>query len=255
MTRQFFVGGNFKMNPCSTQEKLALVKILNDADLDQSTEVIVAPPALYLIPLKEAIRTDIKVAAQNCYFETKGAFTGEISPLQLANAEIPYVILGHSERRSLFNESSALVASKTRAALDADLSVILCVGETEAERDAGTTKQVVDAQLSAVVQKIGKADADWAKIVVAYEPVWAIGTGKVATSAQAQEAHADIRQFLSDEVSPKVAECTRIIYGGSVNAKNCKELATQPDVDGFLVGGASLKPEFVDIVNAKRPKA
>jgi len=238
------------MNPCSQAEKLELVKVLNAAELDPLTEVVVAPPALYIIPLLETIRKDIKVSAQNCYVKSSGAFTGEISPIQLVNAGVPYVILGHSERRTLFHETSALVAEKTRAALDASLSVILCIGETLQERESGQTTKVVEAQLQAAVDLL--KEGDWSKIVIAYEPVWAIGTGKVATSAQAQETHADIRSYLFKAVSPAVAESTRIIYGGSVNAKNCRELATQPDVDGFLVGGASLKPEFVDIVNAKK---
>jgi len=241
------------MNPCSVQQKLALVKVLNEATLDSSIEVVIAPPALYLIPLKESIRKEVKVAAQNCYFKDSGAFTGEISPTQLKDADIPYVILGHSERRTLFGETSAVVAQKTRAALNASLSVILCVGESLSEREAGTTGAVVAEQLKAVVELL-KED-DWSKIVIAYEPIWAIGTGKVATSAQAQETHLEIRTYLSGAVSAKVAESTRIIYGGSVSASNCKELATQPDVDGFLVGGASLKPEFVDIINAKQVKA
>ncbi|KAI0916202.1 hypothetical protein AcW1_009961 [Taiwanofungus camphoratus] len=250
MPRQFFVGGNFKMNPASREQKRTLVKTLNDANLDPEVEVVVAPPAIYIIPLKDIIRKDVKVAAQNCYTKSTGAFTGEISPAQLIDAGIPYVILGHSERRTLFHESSSLVAQKTKAALDAGLSVILCVGETLQEREAGKTAQVVEDQLKPVVETL-KED-DWSKIVVAYEPVWAIGTGKVATSAQAQEAHVDIRSFLAKAVSPAVAGNTRLIYGGSVTAANCKELATQQDVDGFLVGGASLKPEFVDIVNAKK---
>lgn len=250
MARKFFVGGNFKMNPVSREAKRALVKVINEAQLDPATEVVIAPPTIYVIPLKDILRQDVKVAAQNCYFKSSGAFTGEISPAQLADAEVPYVILGHSERRTLFHETSELVAQKTAAAIAAGLSVILCVGETLEERESGRTKQVVEEQLKPVVATL--KEEDWSKVVVAYEPVWAIGTGKVATSAQAQEAHADIRVFLAQAVSAAVAEQTRIIYGGSVNAGNCKELATKPDVDGFLVGGASLKPEFVDIVNAKK---
>ncbi|KAI0071669.1 Triosephosphate isomerase [Panus rudis PR-1116 ss-1] len=250
MTRQFFVGGNFKMNPLKREQKIALVKSLNDAQIDSSVEVVIAPPALWLLPVKDILRKDVKVAAQNCYFKPSGAFTGEISAAQLADAEIPYVILGHSERRTLFHETSELVAEKTKAAIEAGLSVILCVGETLAEREAGKTAQVVQDQLKPVVASL--KEEDWSKVVIAYEPVWAIGTGKVATSAQAQEAHADIRAFLAKAVSSAVAEKTRIIYGGSVTAANCKELAKQPDVDGFLVGGASLKPEFVDIINSRK---
>ncbi|KAI0371865.1 triose phosphate isomerase [Pilatotrama ljubarskyi] len=250
MARKFFVGGNFKMNPTSREQKRTLVKVLNEADIDPNVEVVIAPPSIYIIPLKEILRNDIQVAAQNCYSKSSGAYTGETSPAQLVDAGVPYVILGHSERRTLFHETSAIVAEKTRAAIDAGLRVILCVGETLEEREAGRTKAVVEAQLKPVVDILTKDD--WPKVVIAYEPVWAIGTGKVASAAQAQEAHADIRAFLASAVSPEVAENTRIIYGGSVSAANCKELGSQKDVDGFLVGGASLKPEFVDIINTKR---
>ncbi|KAF8235207.1 triose phosphate isomerase [Tricholoma matsutake] len=249
MARQFFVGGNFKMNPSTREQKKAIIEILNITQLDPSTEVVIAPPSIYLIPLKDILRKDIQVAAQNCYFKESGAFTGEISPDQIVDAGIPYVILGHSERRTLFHETSQIVAQKTRAALDASLNIILCIGETLEQRESGKTAEVCEEQLKAVIDVL--KESDWSKIVVAYEPVWAIGTGKVATSAQAQETHADIRAYLSKAVSSTVASSTRIIYGGSVNAANCKELSTLNDVDGFLVGGASLKPEFVEIINAK----
>lgn len=238
------------MNPISRGQKESIISVLNSADLDSTTEIVIAPPSLYLIPLKDTVRSELQVSAQNCYFKDSGAFTGEISPVQLVDAGIPYVILGHSERRTLFHETSEFVAQKTKAALKATLKVILCVGETLPERETGQTAVVVQKQLQAVVDVL--QESDWSGVVIAYEPVWAIGTGKVATSAQAQEAHLDIRTFLSQAVSPAVAENTRIIYGGSVTAANCKELSTQPDVDGFLVGGASLKPEFVNIINARR---
>ncbi|KAF7313933.1 Triosephosphate isomerase [Mycena chlorophos] len=250
MARKFFVGGNFKMNPNTVAEKKKLVALLNEADIDSSVEVVIAPPSLYLLPLKDILRPEIQVAAQNCYFKDSGAFTGEISPPQLKDAGIPYVILGHSERRTLFHETSATVAQKTKAALASSLSVILCIGETLEERETDQTTKVCSEQLQAVVDVI--TPADWSKIVIAYEPVWAIGTGKVATSKQAQDTHADVRAFVASAVSPAVAESVRIIYGGSVNKGNCGELALQPDVDGFLVGGASLKPEFVDIINSTR---
>ncbi|KAJ7054163.1 Triosephosphate isomerase [Mycena amicta] len=250
MARKFFVGGNLKMNPNTVAEKKAIVELLNKAQLDSSVEVVLAPPSLYLLALKDILRSEIQVAAQNCYFKDSGAFTGEISPAQLKDASIPYVILGHSERRTLFHETSATVAQKTKAALACSLSIILCIGETLEERETGKTTKVCSEQLQAVVDVI--SPGDWSNIVIAYEPVWAIGTGKVATSKQAQDTHADIRAFLASAVSPAVAESTRIIYGGSVNKGNCGELALQPDVDGFLVGGASLKPEFVDIINATR---
>ncbi|KAI0030549.1 triose phosphate isomerase [Vararia minispora EC-137] len=250
MARKFFVGGNFKMNPATREQKRALVKILNDANLDPNVEVVVAPPSLYLISILEILRKDVQVSAQNCHAKASGAYTGEISPQQLVDAGVPYVILGHSERRSLFHETSEEVAAKTRAAIDAGLKVILCVGETLEEREAGKTQAVVQAQLAVVVAAL--EPAQWENVVIAYEPVWAIGTGKVATCEQAQEVHAATRAYISSAISPAIADAVRIIYGGSVNAKNCKETGNQPDVDGFLVGGASLKPEFVDIVNTKR---
>ncbi|KIP09378.1 hypothetical protein PHLGIDRAFT_102987 [Phlebiopsis gigantea 11061_1 CR5-6] len=250
MARQFFVGGNFKLNPVSRAAKTSLVNGLNQASLDPNVEVVIAPPTIYLIPTAETVSNGVKVAAQNCYVKPSGAFTGEISAVQLADAGIPYVILGHSERRTIFHESSELIAEKTRVALDNGLSVIFCIGETLSEREANKTAEVCQAQLTPVIKLL--KEEDWKKVVIAYEPVWAIGTGKVATSAQAQEAHADIRAFLGKEVSAAVADTTRIIYGGSVTAANSKELSTQPDVDGFLVGGASLKPEFVDIINANK---
>jgi len=282
MARKFFVGGNFKMNPGSLESKKTIVNVLNKADVDPNTEVVISPPALYLIPLVDLLRKDFSVSAQNCHEKLSGAFTGEISPAQLVDAGVPWVILGHSERRTLFGENEkvlvkgadgsvaeierkfvlnepavqgeirSIVAAKTKAALDAGLKVILCVGEKEEQREAGKTDEVVRSQLEPVFEVLKGDDAAWSKIVIAYEPVWAIGTGKVASPKDAQETHAATRKFLAERVSPAVAESTRIIYGGSVSAKNCKELSTQPDIDGFLVGGASLKPEFVDIINSKR---
>ncbi|PPQ85073.1 hypothetical protein CVT24_010271 [Panaeolus cyanescens] len=250
MTRTFFVGGNFKLNPATSAARDSLVESLNKADLDSNTTVVIAPPTIYLIPVQAAVRKDVKVAAQNCYVKESGAFTGETSPRQLIDAGISWVILGHSERRTLFHETSEDVAQKTRVAIDTGLSVILCIGETLAEREAGKTKEVCETQLKAVVALL--KEEDWSKVVIAYEPVWAIGTGKVATTQQAQDAHADVRSFIASAVSANVANNIQILYGGSVTAANCKELAKQQDVDGFLVGGASLKPEFADIINARK---
>ncbi|KZS90145.1 triose phosphate isomerase [Sistotremastrum niveocremeum HHB9708] len=249
MARKFFVGGNFKMNPTTVESKRALLKALNEATLDPEVEVVIAPPSLYLIPVISELRKDVGVAAQNCHPKSAGAYTGEISAVQLHDAGIPYVILGHSERRALFHETSELVAEKTKSAVEVGLTVILCVGELLEERESGKTTEVVEAQLGEVVKLLDPSK--WKQIVVAYEPVWAIGTGKVATPDQAQETHHAIRAYLAKEVSQEVAENTRIIYGGSVNASNCAQLSVQPDIDGFLVGGASLKPEFVQIVNTK----
>lgn len=159
-----------------------------------------------------------------------------------------WVIIGHSERRAIFGESDQLVAEKVAFALAEGLKVIACIGETLAEREAGQTEAVVFRQTKAIADAV----KDWSNVVVAYEPVWAIGTGKTASPAQAQEVHAALRKWFTENVSPEVSDAVRIQYGGSVTAANARELASQPDIDGFLVGGASLKPEFVQIVNAKQ---
>ncbi|KAF2257636.1 Triosephosphate isomerase [Lojkania enalia] len=247
MARQFFVGGNFKMNGNIKSIK-EIVMNLNNAKLDPNTEVVIAPPSLYLLLAREHLRTGIEVAAQNVFDKPNGAFTGEISVSQLKESGITWTILGHSERRVILQEDDGFVAAKTKAAIEGGLGVILCCGESLEQREAGKTIEVVTKQLKAVAEKV----ADWSRIVIAYEPIWAIGTGKVATTEQAQEVHAAIREWLKKEVSPEAAEKTRILYGGSVTEKNCGELAKQPDIDGFLVGGASLKPAFVDIINAKQ---
>ncbi|PVI01444.1 Triosephosphate isomerase [Periconia macrospinosa] len=247
MGRQFFVGGNFKMNGTIKSIK-DIIQNLNDAKLDPNTEVVIAPPSLYLLLAREHLRKGLEVAAQNVFDKPNGAFTGEISVDQLKESGITWTILGHSERRVILQEDDKFVASKTKAAVDGGLSVILCCGESLEQREAGKTIEVVTTQLKAVADKI----QDWSKIVIAYEPIWAIGTGKVATTEQAQEVHAAIREWLKKEVSAKAADETRILYGGSVTEKNSSELAKQPDIDGFLVGGASLKPAFVDIINSNQ---
>lgn len=225
-----------------------ILENLNNAKLDPNTEVVVAPPSLYLLLAREHLRKGLEVAAQNIFDKPSGAFTGEISSEQLKDSGITWTILGHSERRVILQEDDAFVASKTKAALDCGLGVILCCGESLEQREANKTIEVVTTQLKAVADKV----KDWSKIVVAYEPIWAIGTGKVATTEQAQEVHKALREWLAKEVSSEAAEKTRILYGGSVSEKNCNELAKQPDIDGFLVGGASLKPAFVDIINANQ---
>ncbi|KAH7328565.1 triose-phosphate isomerase-like protein [Stachybotrys elegans] len=246
MARKFFVGGNFKMNGTISSIK-EIVNNLNNANLDPSIEVVIAPPSLYLLLVRENLRPEIEVAAQNVFDKPNGAFTGEISVTQLKDSKINWTILGHSERRTILKESDAVVSQKTKFATDNGVSVIWCCGESLEEREAGRTIEVVSSQLEALKAE----NPDWSKIVIAYEPIWAIGTGKVATTEQAQEVHKAIRDWLKG-VSDKVADETRILYGGSVSEKNCGELSKQPDIDGFLVGGASLKPAFVDIINCKK---
>jgi len=251
MGRKFFVGGNWKCNG-TTDQVDKIVKVLNDGKITATNvEVVVSPPYVFLPTVKASLRPEIQVAAQNCWVKKGGAFTGEVSAEMLVNLGIPWVILGHSERRALLGESNEFVGDKVAYALAQGLKVIACVGETLEQREAGSTMDVVAAQTKAIADKI----TDWTNVVIAYEPVWAIGTGKVATPAQAQEVHANLRDWLKTKVSPEVAETTRIIYGGSVTGASANELAAQPDVDGFLVGGASLKPEFIDSINAASVKA
>ncbi|KAL7337799.1 triose-phosphate isomerase-like protein [Rhodotorula toruloides] len=240
MTRKLFVGGNFKMNgDLATLTKL--VHQFNEADVDvESAEVVIAPPALYLLPLKELARKGISVAAQNAHQLPAGAYTGEISLQQLKDIGLNWVILGHSERRTIFHESDELVAEKTAAAIKTGVSVIFCIGETLEEREGNKTEEVVTRQTDALAKVI--SEEDWKHIVVAYEPG--------ASHPQAQDTHKVIRDFIAKRVSQKVADDTRIIYGGSVSGKNSKELCFQPDIDGALVGGASLTPQFIDVIRS-----
>lgn len=243
---KFIVGGNWKCN--GTRDSIrALVAQLNAAPPMDNMEVVVAPPFLYLDQVLGSLHPRYGVCAQNAWVGGPGAFTGEISAEQLADLGLAWVILGHSERRALCGESNETVGKKCAHALAVGLSVILCVGETLAQREAHVTLNVITDQLAAVKAHV----KDWSQVVIAYEPIWAIGTGRVATPDQAQEVHSGIRAWLSAQVSPEVARHMRIQYGGSVNAGNAVEIATREDVDGFLVGGASLNGvDFVTICNA-----
>ncbi|XP_054795525.1 triosephosphate isomerase, cytosolic-like [Prosopis cineraria] len=251
MGRKFFVGGSWKCNGTNEEVK-KIVTTLNEAQIpgEDVVEVVVSPPFVFLSLVKSLLRPDFHVAAQSCWVRKGGAFTGEISAEMLVYLGIPWVILGHSERRQLLNESNEFVGDKVAYALSQGVKVIACIGETLEQREAGSTVAVVAEQTTAIAAKI----SNWDNVVLACEPVWAIGTGKVATPAQAQEVHAELRKWIHRNVSAEVASSVRIIYGGSVNGANCKELAARPDVDGFLVGGASLKPEFIDIIKSATVK-
>ncbi|KAI3361162.1 hypothetical protein L3Q82_013353 [Scortum barcoo] len=218
-------------------------------------EVVCGAPSIYLDFVRSKLDAKFGVAAQNCYKVSKGAFTGEISPAMINDCGVNWVILGHSERRHVFGESDELIGQKTAHALENGLGVIACIGEKLDEREGGITEKVVFAQTKVIAVQFVLSQTcyvkDWSKVVLAYEPVWAIGTGKTASPQQAQEVHEKLRAWLKTNVSEAVANSVRIIYGGSVTGATCKELASQKDVDGFLVGGASLKPEFIEIINAK----
>lgn len=246
--RQFFVGGNFKLNGSKASIK-EIVERLNTAQLDPNVEVVIAPPSTYLEYTTSLVKTkQVEVSAQNAYVKGSGAFTGEISVEQIKDVGATWVLLGHSERRTIFKESDEFIAEKTKFALDQGLKVILCIGETLEERKSGITDSVNQRQLSAVIKLV----KDWSNVVIAYEPVWAIGTGLAATPEDAQETHKSIRDFLAKELGQDAAEATRILYGGSANGKNAPTFKDKADVDGFLVGGASLKAEFVDIINSRQ---
>lgn len=245
--RKFYVGGNWKSNGTLKFVKEHIDAVVNKLVFDpEKVEVMVAPTFIHLALAKELLAPKIILSSQNISPFAKGAYTGEIAAEHLKDLGIQWAIIGHSERRSHFTESDERVAQKVVEALKEGLFVVLCIGEKLDEREAGKTWDVCKRQLDAVRAK----EIDWSKIVIAYEPVWAIGTGKVASPEQAQEVHALIRTWLHDSVSPIVAQDTRVIYGGSVDDKNCEVLIKQPDVDGFLVGGASLKPAFTQIVKS-----
>ncbi len=215
-------------------------------------EIVIAPPFTALSAAGEIIKKSelVTLAAQNMYFEQKGGFTGEISPIMLKEFGVKWVILGHSERRHIFGEENSLIALKVKSVLENDLLPILCIGEKLEEREAGLTNEILEKQLSAGFSEVGSEEAG--KVAVAYEPVWAIGTGKTATPDQAQDAHINIRSWLTGRFDSGIAGQIRILYGGSVKPENVNELMALPDVDGALVGGASLKPgSFAQIASCR----
>ncbi len=245
--RRAFFCGNWKLNGSIAESLTLATDVRNGVASLREVDVAVAPSftALYAVA-KRLEDGPVTVAAQDCFWEEKGAFTGEVAPAQLADAGCKHVILGHSERRQLFGELDAAVNLKARAALRAGLSPIVCIGETLAERDAGETIGRIQAQLDAALVDID--DAGLERIVIAYEPVWAIGTGRNATPAQAQEVHHFIRTRVAGR-APVVAARMRILYGGSMKPDNVRALMAEADVDGGLVGGASLSAEsFVRLV-------
>ncbi|CAM9241562.1 unnamed protein product [Ectocarpus fasciculatus] len=249
------IGGNWKCNGTLAQVR-DRIKVLNAAvPFAQSSEVVIATPSLHLPLCKEQFHPSINVASQDVGFKKGfGAYTGEMSAEMLVDAGIKWTLTGHSERRVGFGypgEPSSVVGIKTKNALDAGMSAIFCLGEHLTDREKGVTMKVCAEQLEGL-KAAGLSEQEWERIVLAYEPVWAIGTGVTASPLQAQETHSEIRQWLRANVSAKVAAETRIIYGGSATADNCDELYAMPDINGFLVGGASLKPDFIKIINCTK---
>ena len=238
--RKTIVAGNWKMNASKESVNKLVMGILSGMS-NVSSEVVICAPFPYLSQVEALItHSQVRLGAQNLNTNMSGAFTGEVSADMIKDFGAQHVIVGHSERRSLYGETNTIVAEKVKAALDSDLIPLFCVGETLEQREAGETESVVAAQINTVVDLVG-IDA-FLNIVVAYEPVWAIGTGVTASPEQAQEVHAFIRQLLANN-NYDVAQQTPILYGGSMNAANAKELIACADIDGGLIGGASLKPE------------
>ena len=249
MARKKIIAGNWKMN-MTPSEAVKLVEELKPLVVNDEVDVVFCVPAIDIIPAMEAAKgTNIQIGAENMYFEEKGAYTGEISPNMLVDAGVKYVIIGHSERREYFAETAETVNKKVLKAFEHGLTPIICCGETLTQREQGITLDWIRQQIKIAFQNVTAEQAKTA--VIAYEPIWAIGTGKTATSDQAEEVCGAIRACIAEVYDEATAAEIRIQYGGSVNASNAAELFAKPDIDGGLVGGASLKPDFGKIVNYK----
>ena len=250
MARKKIIAGNWKMN-MTPSEAVKLVEELKPLVVNDEVDVVFCVPAIDIIPAMEAAKgTNIHIGAENMYFEEKGAYTGEISPNMLVDAGVKYVILGHSERREYFAETDETVNKKVLKAFEHGLTPIICCGETLTQREQGITLDWIRQQIKIAFQNVTAERAKTA--VIAYEPIWAIGTGKTATSDQAEEVCGAIRACIAEVYDEATAAEIRIQYGGSVSAASAPELFAQPDIDGGLVGGASLKPDFGKIVNYNR---
>ena len=248
MARKKIIAGNWKMNK-TPSEAVELVNLLKDLVKNDDVDVVYCVPAIDIVPVVEATKgTNVAVGAENMYFEESGAYTGEISAAMLVDAGVKYVIIGHSERRDYFKEDDVLLNKKVKKAFEAGITPILCCGESLEQRELGVTMDWIRLQIKS---DLAGVTADQVKsMVIAYEPIWTIGTGKTATSDQAQEVCKGIRDLIAEIYDTDTAEAVRIQYGGSMNAGNAAELLAKPDIDGGLIGGASLKADFGQVVNA-----
>jgi triosephosphate isomerase len=248
MARKRIIAGNWKMNKTPSEAK-ALCETLIPLVGNDDVEVVFCVPAIDIVPVVEAVKgTNIGVGAENLYIEDSGAYTGEISADMIVDAGAKYVIIGHSERREYFKEDDEFLNKKVKKAIEKGLVPILCCGESLEQRESGVTIDWIRLQIKSDLQGVSADDAK--KVVIAYEPIWAIGTGKTATSDQAEEVCAAIRACLAEIYDQDTADAIRIQYGGSMNASNAAELLSKPNIDGGLIGGASLKADFGQIVNA-----
>ncbi|WP_250279018.1 triose-phosphate isomerase [[Clostridium] colinum] len=247
MMRKKIIAGNWKMNK-NHKEAVELINTLKSGIDTDKSDVVVCVPFVDLMSVSEAIKgTNINLGAQNMHFEESGAYTGEIAPSMLKELGVKYVIIGHSERRAYFGETDEIVNKKIKKALEHDIIPILCVGESLEERELNITIELVRMQVKKAFANISKEDAK--KVVIAYEPIWAIGTGKVATKEQAEEVCAEVRKVIAEIYGQDVSDVIRIQYGGSVTGDSANELFNMPNIDGGLVGGASLKEDFIKVVN------
>ena len=242
--RKTIIAGNWKMNKNPTEAVDFISSIKNNIDVS-NCDIVLCTPAIDLLVVRDCLKnTNIKVGAQNIYYEDSGAYTGEISAKMLADSQINYVIVGHSERRQLFNESDEMINKKVQSAIEHQIIPIICVGETLKQRENHIEIEFIRMQIKNALKNVSATS----KFVIAYEPIWAIGTGKTATAAQAQDICREIRKVLAEIYDQNTADKIQIQYGGSVNSKNAKELFAMPDIDGGLVGGASLTQDFVSII-------
>ena len=247
MSRKKIIAGNWKMNK-TPSEAVELVKTLAPLVQNPEVDVVYCVPAIDIIPVRDAIAgSNVHLGAENVYFEESGAFTGEISPAMLKDAGVEYVIIGHSERRGYFGETDQDINKKLLKLLEHGFNPIVCCGESLEQRESGITMDWINMQIKIAFQGVTTEQAKG--VVIAYEPIWAIGTGKTATTAQAEEVCKGIRETICGLYDEATAAAIRIQYGGSMNAKNCAELLAEPDIDGGLIGGAALKPDFGTIVN------
>jgi len=249
--RNPIIGGNWKMNRGTPSEAIGLLKkLIPLVKKISSVDIVIVPPFTALFSTIQTVKnTNIMVGAQNMYYEEKGAFTGEVSPVFLKDLGCKYVILGHSERRDIFNETDDLINKKLKKALECDLNPIVCIGEHLEEREAGRTEDVIENQFNLTFK--GLKSEDLSKVIIAYEPIWAIGTGKTATPEQAEEIHVFIRELIANTYGKNTAETVRIQYGGSIKPINAKEIFKKENIDGGLVGGGSLQSKSLyEIIKA-----
>uniref|UniRef100_A0A0G4FLB0 Triosephosphate isomerase n=1 Tax=Chromera velia CCMP2878 TaxID=1169474 RepID=A0A0G4FLB0_9ALVE len=248
--RKPWVGGNFKCN--GTKSFLEThAEALNKAEWDPAAvDVVLCPVAMHIPLCMDKFKKDFIICTQNVSKTGNGAYTGEISVDMIKDMGLSWTLIGHSERRSYYGETDEVVADKVEACQKGGINAAVCIGEVLEEREGGKTEEVVKKQVEAFIPKV----TDWSKIVIAYEPVWAIGTGKVATPEQAQDTHACIRKLIKEKCGDAVAAAVRIVYGGSVSDSNCVGLFANEDIDGFLVGGASLKPAFIPVIDSAKAK-